>query len=139
MNIENPMVLNQEQYDVQMQPYEQEYCNYCEEYVNKHHVKKFGDLHICVDCEAKFLQECAGRMDFDDFVAKYRRDYLLDWWWGSLSDYEKEAILSDAYNELERLFTATGNSALADDRAAFCSSCEENFVDFLRERQRWEP
>lgn len=134
--IENPMVLMQERYDSQMQERGTTRCDYCEEAVENHWVKSYGDLHICVDCEAQFLKDGAERHDFDGFVAVNQKDYLLNWWWNRLDDLDQLNILAEVYARRKWTEESFGTSYLASDRVEYCNDREDEFLDYLREKWR---
>lgn len=134
--IENPMVLSQERADPQMQPYPTKRCYWCGELVESHHVRRYGDLDICVDCDAQFLKDSADSEDFDGFVIANMKDYLLNWWWHSLSEFEKMMLLLKCYDQRACAEADHHKHGLAHDRADYCSEKEDEFLDYLRDKWR---
>ena len=132
MNIENPMVLDQEYYDSQMQEPEKKYCSYCEEWVDKQHMKRYGDVEVCDLCEAQFLKDSAEDIHFDSFIMERWTDYLF-WWFQRLSDLERKGILESAYQRQLELEKFSGSTLLEDDRVRYCTEHDEQFIYHLRE------
>lgn len=129
MNIENPMVLDQEKYDAQMQPYETKRCDYCEELCPIDSITDYPDgSKICACCRKQYLLDNMEEKHFNDFILEHQQDYLLNWWFANLSEIEKIGILEEIYNRQMMLEKASGSTDLIEDRAAYCNASEDEFL-----------
>ena len=132
--VENPMVLHQEKYDAQMQPYLMARCDYCGELIEKHNTTVFdGNYRVCCECETQYLWDCAQQDNFDDFCLLRPVDYLVKWWFANLSDTEKVAVLWGSYTNRLLVDKMERGDRLVKDHQAYCEAHADEFLQYMRE------
>lgn len=86
--LENPMILTRCAYDPQEQPIAGSVCAECGEIIQKNETRFANGDSVCEECLSYYLRDHADQF-VGEYIGRHETEYLLDWFWDSLSEIDK--------------------------------------------------